>query len=84
MFPLRDDNPTLRTAIATMAIIALNVLAWVFAQGLGQESMLIQSVCHLGLIPGELLGTIRPGTRIELGPGVSCVVERSSMTCSRR
>jgi membrane associated rhomboid family serine protease len=74
MFPLRDDNPTLSTSFATYAIIALNVLAWIFIQGMGKDPALSRSVCQLGTIPGELLGTIAPGTRVPIGPHAACVV----------
>jgi membrane associated rhomboid family serine protease len=74
MFPLRDNNPTLATPFATMVIIALNALAWVFLQGLGGEPALSVSVCELGLIPAEIFGYVRPGTRIQLGPESYCVL----------
>ncbi len=57
MFPYRDDNPHLRFPIVTSMLIGLNVAAWLLLQGLGTEPALSQSVCRLGLIPGELLGT---------------------------
>jgi membrane associated rhomboid family serine protease len=41
----------------TFVIIGLNAAAWVFFQGLGNEPALSWSVCRLGLIPGDLLGT---------------------------
>jgi membrane associated rhomboid family serine protease len=75
MFPVRDDNPTLSTPVATYAIIALNALAWVFLQGMGSEDMVVRSVCELGAVPGELLGTVRPGTEVPVGPHAVCVVE---------
>ena len=31
-------------------------------------------MCVFGLIPGELLGRLRPGTAIELGPDINCVI----------
>jgi len=74
MFPLRDENPSHHTPLVTWALIALNVAAWVLLQGLGQEPKLAASVCTLGLIPGELLGTAPPGTSIPLGEGVSCTL----------
>ena len=40
MFPIRDDNPTLDRSVVTVAIVALNALAWVFVQGLGSEQAL--------------------------------------------
>ncbi len=55
MFPIRDDNPQLLTPYATYGIVALNVVAWIFAQGLGNEPGLSASICNFGLIPGELL-----------------------------
>jgi membrane associated rhomboid family serine protease len=74
MFPLHDDNPTHSPAIVTLLIIVLNVLMWVFVQGLGSEPALSRSVCALGLIPGELLGRLRPGTSIAVGGDVACVI----------
>ena len=55
MFPLRDDNPTLRKSIATFIIIALTSLAWIIVQGMGTSPALMRSVCAFGLVPGELL-----------------------------
>jgi membrane associated rhomboid family serine protease len=75
MFPLRDDNPTLGTSVATFAIIALNAAAWIFVQGLGSEPALSRSVCELGAIPGDLLGRVPPGTSVPLGRGMACVIE---------
>ena len=74
MFPIRDDNPHFLTPYATYAIVALNVLAWVLVQGLGSEPALSRSVCTLGLVPGELLQTIAPGARVQIGPQTWCVV----------
>jgi len=74
MFPLRDDNPTLAGSKATFALISLNALAWVLAQGLGSAITLATSVCELGAIPGELLGTVSAGTAVPLGEGQACIV----------
>jgi len=75
VFPLRDDNPTLRTSIVTFALIAANVASWIFVQGLGTEAKLVESVCRLGVIPGELLGTVPAGTLVPLGTGHACRIE---------
>ncbi len=72
MFPIRDDNPQLRIPIATYTIMAVNVAVWVFVQGLGTNPALVESICQLGLIPGELLGTVPAGTRFPLGPDSVC------------
>jgi len=74
VFPIRDDNPHFLTPIATYAITATNAAAWIFLQGLGSEPALSQSLCTLGLIPGELLQTLAPGTAFPLGEGLRCVI----------
>jgi membrane associated rhomboid family serine protease len=58
MLPIRDDNPQILVPIVTYAIIGLNVAAWLLLQGFGGEPALTQSVCGLGLIPGDLLGNV--------------------------
>ncbi len=78
MFPYRDDNPTLRPAVVTYLIIAINVAVWVFVQGVGTDPALTRSVCRLGLIPGELLHRLPPGYEVPVGPGVACVVGAGS------
>ncbi len=78
MFPIRDDNPRIRTPYATYVIVALNMFVWFFIQGAGAEPDLSGSVCRLGLIPGELLQSIPAGTRFEMGPAATCVVSDTS------
>src|SRR2546422_16419 len=73
VFPYKDDNPTILTPVVTVGIIALNLAAWIFLQGAGAEGPLARSVCELGLIPGEVLGTVPAGTAVPLGPGMQCV-----------
>ncbi len=72
MFPIRDDNPQILVPYATFGIIVVNVVVWVFVQGLGANPMLAGSICQLGLIPGELLGTVAVGTQVQLGPDTWC------------
>jgi len=71
MFPIRDENPTQNTPVATMILIALNILAWVFLQGLGNDPKLFESICYYGLIPADLLGAgvEGPGEQLCPGPG---------------
>jgi membrane associated rhomboid family serine protease len=78
MFPLYDENPTVRPPFATVVIIILNALMWVFVQGFGQEVPLATSLCKLGLIPAELLGSATPGTMIPVSQHLRCVLEGSS------
>ena len=74
MFPLSDENPHFLTPYVTYGLIGLNILAWVFIQGLGMEPRLGASVRTLGLVPGELLQTLAAGTRFEIGQGTYCVL----------
>jgi membrane associated rhomboid family serine protease len=67
MFPLRDDNPTLRRSVITFIIVLTNVIVWIVVQGLGTNPTLTSSICSFGLIPGELLGYAHEGTRVQLG-----------------
>ena len=55
MFPVRDDNPQIMVPYVTYGIVLVNVLVWVFVQGLGNQASLAASVCSYGLIPAELL-----------------------------
>lgn len=72
MFPLRDENPTFNTSAATFALIGINAATWLLLQGMGTEPGLSQSVCDYGAIPGELLGSVPPGSAIQLGADSVC------------
>jgi membrane associated rhomboid family serine protease len=74
VIPLRDDNPTLTTSVATFVVIGINAAAWALLQGFGTDPALARSVCQLGAIPGALLGHLPSGTSIPLGPGMQCQV----------
>jgi len=75
MFPYRDENETQRAPIVTAAIIALNVLVWIFVQGAGSTLPLASSVCNLGLIPGELTLSLPPGTQFPMGDRLFCLTD---------
>jgi len=77
MFPIRDDNPHFLTPLVTYALVAANALSWALLQGLGQDPQLAESVCRLGLIPGELLQRLPPGTSFPLGADAVCVITAS-------
>jgi membrane associated rhomboid family serine protease len=79
VFPLRDENPTLRPPIATGVLIAINALAWTALQGLGSERSLLESICSFGLVPAALLGYASPGDAIPLGDRVACVLSGSQL-----
>jgi membrane associated rhomboid family serine protease len=75
VLPYRDENETQRPAYVTVGLIALCVLAWLFVQGGGAALPLARSVCNLGLIPGELTGTLRVGSGFPMGHGLLCITE---------
>jgi membrane associated rhomboid family serine protease len=75
MFPYRDENETIRTPVVTFALIAANVVMWIFVQGAGETLPLARSVCNLGLIPGELTGALPPGRGFPMGEGLVCVTD---------
>jgi len=78
MFPVRDENPHFLTPYVTWAIIAINVVAWLTVQRFGTEASLAHSLCDLGLIPGELLHSVPPGTSVPLTPHFQCVVDANA------
>ena len=71
MFPIKDENPHFLTPVVTWGLIAANAAVWLLVQGLGTRPAILDSVCHLGLIPGELLGNAAAGS-VELGPAYPC------------
>src|SRR5467141_1405310 len=75
MFPYKDENPTEHPAVITVALIIANVLAFLLVQGAGAQGPLARSVCDLGLIPGEILHTAKPGSGVALAPGMICLVD---------
>ena len=78
MFPYHDENETQRTPVVTIALIALSTLAWLFVQGAGAALPLAQSVCDLGLIPGELTLSLAVGTQFPMGEGLVCLTDPGS------
>ncbi len=75
MFPYHDENETQRTPVVTMALIGLNVLAWIAIQGAGAEQTVAASVCNLGLVPAELTASLPPGVEFPMGKGLVCVTD---------
>ena len=76
MFPLSDENPTVRAPIMTWILIALILGTWVLVQGAGfDQNALAASVCNLGMVPGEITGRAPLGTAVPLGPGMVCAVD---------
>ena len=80
MFPLSDENPTVRTPIMTYVLIAAIVGVWFFVQGAGlDQQALAASICNLGMVPGEITGQSPLGTAVPLGPGMACIVDNEAI-----
>jgi membrane associated rhomboid family serine protease len=77
MLPLSDENPTLRTPWMTWLIIGTTIAVWMVVQGAGSGDLLPESVCNLGLVPGELTHQARVGLAVPLGDGLTCVVDHA-------
>src|SRR5687768_1903674 len=75
MFPYHDENETQRTPYVTMALISASTLTWLVVQGAGSDLPLAESVCNLGLIPGELTQSLPPGTGFPMGDGIACLTD---------
>ncbi len=75
MFPYHDENKTQRTPYVTLVLIAITTFTWLFIQGAGAVLPLAQSVCDLGLIPGELTLSVTPGTSFSMGEGLVCLTD---------
>jgi membrane associated rhomboid family serine protease len=72
MFPFRVENPRFGLAVATAAIIALNLVVWIAVERMGASATLPNTLCTLGLIPAALVRHLPPGTTIPLAEGIAC------------
>ena len=80
MFPISDDNPTLRTPWVTYVIVGLTSAAWLLFQGAGLElAQMAYSVCDFGMVPGEITGRAPVGLAVPLGGPWQCVVDREAI-----
>ena len=78
MIPLSDDNPTLRTPVMTILLLAAMGAVWIFVQGAGlNPEQLAATICNLGMVPGELTHRAPLGEAIPLGSGMQCLVDNS-------
>jgi membrane associated rhomboid family serine protease len=75
VFPYHDENETQRIPYVTMTLIAANAFAWLALQGAGADLPLAESVCNLGLIPGELTQSLPPGTSFPMGERIACLTD---------
>lgn len=80
MFPISDDNPTLRTPVMTILVLVVTWAVWFLVQGAGAALPLAVSVCDLGFVPGEVSRMAPLGLGVPLGvvdgQPLACVVDR--------
>jgi membrane associated rhomboid family serine protease len=80
IFPLSDENPTLRTPVMTWLILGAMFAVWFTVQGGGLEPYtLAASVCDYGMVPGEITHRARLGLAVPMGPGLDCVIDNSAI-----
>lgn len=78
MIPLYDENPTIRTPVMTIALLAVIWGVWLFGQGglaIHDPYAILASVCNYGMVPGEITGLAPIGSGIPIAPGMSCVID---------
>jgi membrane associated rhomboid family serine protease len=75
VFPYRDENPTERFPLVTVALILINVVVWIYFQGMGvSEPLMANALCNWGIIPGELTGGA-VGAHVPVTQHFVCVVD---------
>jgi membrane associated rhomboid family serine protease len=80
IFPLSDENPTLRTPIMTWLILGAMFAVWFTVQGGGlNPDTLAASVCNYGMVPGELTHRAPLGLTIPMGPDLACAIDNSAI-----
>jgi membrane associated rhomboid family serine protease len=76
-FPIGDENHTIRTPVATYALLVALALIWIFVQGAGFDPVrLATTVCNYGMVAGEITAKARVGAAVPIGNGLMCVVDR--------
>jgi membrane associated rhomboid family serine protease len=80
IFPISDENPTLRTPVVTYLLLLALAAVWIFVQGAGLDPRaLAASVCDLGMVPGELTRRARLGDAVPIGPRLLCAVDAEAI-----
>ena len=76
MFPIGDENPTLRTPVMTYAILAATFAVWILVEKAGlQPYTLAATVCDYGFVPAELTHRLPVGFAVPIGPRLACVID---------
>jgi membrane associated rhomboid family serine protease len=73
MFPLRDDQPSRTRPWITFALVAFNVVVFLYELGLGERAML-DLLAHTALLPARLSEALVGGSLREAGEASTTLV----------
>jgi membrane associated rhomboid family serine protease len=76
MIPLGDDIQPVRKPVMTWLLLAVTWAVWLFVQQGGFDlGVLAQTVCNLGMVPGEITHRAAIGFAVPIGENMSCVID---------
>ena len=76
MIPLADNIRPAQRPVMTWLLLAVTWGVWLLVQRAGFDpQVLAETVCNLGLIPGELTHRAAIGFSVPIGPDMTCVVD---------
>ncbi len=76
MIPLGDDIRPVRKPVMTWLLLAVTWTVWLFVQQGGFDlGVLAQTVCNLGMVPGEITHRAAIGFAVPIGENMSCVID---------
>lgn len=76
MIPLGDDIRPVRKPVMTWLLLAVTWAVWLFVQDAGFDAgVLAQTVCNLGMVPGEITHHAAIGFAVPIGENMSCVID---------
>ena len=80
MIPLGDDIRPIRRPVMTYLLLAVTWAVWLLVQDAGRDPQILsQTVCNLGMVPGELTHRAAIGFAVPIGPGMACVVDNDPL-----
>jgi rhomboid family protein len=76
MIPLTDSLRPVRRPVMTWMLLAVTWAVWLVVQRAGFDPQALgETVCNLGMVPGELTHRAVIGFAVPIGPGMACVVD---------
>ena len=76
MIPLGDNIRPPRRPVMTYLLLAGTWAVWLLVQQGGFDPQVVaQTVCNLGMVPGEITHRVPVGFEVPIGPGMACVID---------